>query len=146
MVWPVTGTRASRALLLWIALVPALAAATAGCSDAAPPAPPTSSPEPAETSTGCLRADGGCLGPLTPGSYESVHFTAFGAPSPGQFRYSVNDEFWANALDHVPAYWFQPAEAYAAGTGDDALPGVYVWADVAAASQGFPACPEVSDP
>ena len=57
----------------------------------------------------------------------------------------MSDGSWANALDHIPAYWFQPAKPYAAGTGDDFLPGVYVWGDVAPAAQVFPGCPEAPD-
>lgn len=123
----------------------ALALSLVGCT-ADVPSSPTPTPSVGDSaSVGCLREGGGCLGVLEPGSYESQEFTAFGQPSAGQLRYTV-DGFWANALDHTPAYWFQPATAYAAGTGDDFLPGVYVWGNVAAAAQDFPACPEQPEP
>lgn len=136
---------AGRALALSFALLPVVVGLLAGCAGS--PSPVASSPTstPQETEDPCLRDDGGCLGVLTPGAYESVNFTTFGDPSPGQLSYTV-DETWANALDHTPAYWFQRADAYAASNGDAQLPGVYVWGDVAAAAQTFPACPETSDP
>lgn len=137
-----------RAFVLSIALLGALVG-LAGCM-AAPATLATQTPspvtEPQKSPVGCLRADGGCLGVLSPGEYKSAHFTTFGQFSPGQLTFSVSDGYWANALDHNPAYWFEPAIPYAAGTGDDPLPGVFVWGDVAAASQSFPSCPETSDP
>jgi hypothetical protein len=94
----------------------------------------------------CLRTDAHCLGPLASGSYESEHFTTFPTRSPGQLTYSVKDGYWANALDQRPAYWFNPAKEYAAGTGDENLPGVFVWGDASGATQNFPTCPETADP
>jgi hypothetical protein len=120
--------------------------ALSGCSGAGP-APTTSKSAPTQPATGgCLRADGGCLGVLVPGSYKSENFNTFGAASAGQLAYKVSNDFWANALDHEAGYWFQLAKPYAAGNGDDFLPGVYVFADVAPALQKFPSCPEESDP
>ncbi|MFE1643973.1 hypothetical protein ACFM35_00150 [Microbacterium sp. P01] len=131
-----------------IIVASAVLALAAGCAapsqTTAPPASRSTSAEPA--AEGCLRDDGGCLGVLAPGTYASEQFTISGESSPGQLTYTVADGYWANALDHSPAYWFQPADPYAAGTGDDFLPGVYVWADIAGALQEFPACPEEADP
>jgi len=137
-------TRRRRLAAVTQSLLFALLVAVTGCSSTQPTttAEPTSSPE----AGACLRSDGGCLGVLSPGEYESEFFTTFGEPSPGQLAYEVGDDYWANALDHTPSYWLQPAEQYAAGSGDEILPGVYVWGDVAPAAQEFPSCPEEADP
>ena len=136
---------AGRALALRVLLMTAAVGLMAGCAGSPQPLAPSSTSRPEATSGGCLRVDGGCLGVLAPGAYESVHFTTFGETSLGQLSYAV-DGSWANALDHTPAYWFQRADAYAASNGDAQLAGVYVWGDVAAAAQTFPSCPEESDP
>jgi hypothetical protein len=129
-------------------LIAAVLFLTVGCAATPAPSPSTSKPSstgaPTPSTDACLRTDGNCLGPLVPGHYESGHFTTFPTRSSGQLTYNATDRYWANALDQRPAYWFEPAKEYSAGTGDDNLPGVFVWGDVAAATQKFPECP--SDP
>ncbi|WP_425861978.1 hypothetical protein [Arthrobacter sp. TWP1-1] len=136
---------AGRALALFVLLLSAAVGLMTGCAGRPSSVASSSASVLEESSDECLRADGGCLGVLAPGAYESVHFTTFSEPSLGQFSYVV-DASWANALDHTPAYWLQRADAYAASNGDAQLPGVYIWGDVAAAAQTFPSCPEESDP
>ena len=106
----------------------------------------TSTPTPNSGAAGCLRDDGGCLGALSAGEYESVHFDPFRTEEPGQLRYTVDDS-WANSLDHRNGFFLHPVDAYLAGEneGGDHWGGVFIWAYAALAVQDG-SCAEAPQP